>query len=289
MQCDDHPRRPADYSCVQCDGTWCGDCTVLEQTAGNEVPTCPNCRSQMLPTGGTADGGERGRTTGSSSRHGKFFGKLLVSLFYPLAGGGLMMLFFGAFIALMTAVGLVIFLPLLALGIGGLGYLTKYYFKIIQTTGNGDDELPDWPVWGDFFAACILPLFQFTMLHVVAFGPAFFLRRQSPESLAGAVALLAGALYFPMGLLGLSIDQSITGLNPFRALVSIVKTPVHYFFTLVGIAATGTVSSLVLSAFGSLGALGIGLAVFTYIYFLAVEARILGLLYYANRERLDWY
>lgn len=289
MQCQDHPQRPADYRCVQCDGVWCGECAELEQTAGNTVATCPNCRSQMIPTGGTAGGAGRSSGSGRSSRHGDFFGKLLVSPFYPLSGGGLMMLFFGAFIAIAAAAGAAVFAPLLLIALGCSGYLIKYFFTIVQASGNGEDELPDWPVWGDFFGACILPLFQFVLLHLVAFGPATFLAIQSPESPAALAAGVAGAIYFPMGLLGVSIDQSITGLNPLRAVTSMLKTPVHYFFTLVGLALAVSASAGLRAAVGPQGAIGLGLAAFTYMYFLAVEARILGLLFFANRERLDWY
>lgn len=295
MSCLLHPNRSASYRCTNCDVHWCDECAV---------GGCPDCgsllesvdRRRRTDGGGAPDGGQKptpyAPPGSASSDYGandpSFFAQLPGAFFYPFAGDGWILLLLATLFTVGISCGF--FIPFLGLFVALilLGYLWHYFFDIITASANGRDELPDLPEWTDFFSSCLVPLFRFLAVAVLAFGPAvaaLVMEQESMAVLLGAV----GVLYFPMGLLGVALDESVLGLNPIRAVTSMVKIPGQYLVATLLLGVVVTISNLLTGALGESGLVGALVATPISLYFLTVEARILGLLYHANQRRLSWY
>lgn len=174
--------------------------------------------------------------------------------------------------------------------LGMTGYVTRYLMRVINSSADGDETPPDLPSWRTFWESCLLPLFQVLVLLIVCLGPMGALGLLGAPTAAVVAAGIGGGFILPMCFLGMATAQSIFGIRPLRALVAITKAPGQYLVALVILAIAVVVSEVltvrlqdVAGLFGQLG------ATFLSLYFLMVKARVLGLLYHANRDRFAWY
>jgi len=105
--------------------------------------------------------------------------------------------------------------------------------------------------------------------------------------LLGLVCL--GLLYLPMGLTAVALFNTAAALNPVVVVGSIFRIPLQYLAACAALL-VALVARVVFSAgfvpVPILGAVVEGLVAF---YLLTVEMRVLGLLYHANRGKLDWF
>jgi hypothetical protein len=222
-----------------------------------------------------------------------FFQRLPGAFLYPLSKNGLILLIAGT-----VVFALVEFLSgfFFILSIISTGYLFAYMQRIISVSAQGEAELPDYPEFSEWWSDIVSPFLLLAWTCLCCFAPAVLLWKwgdaQDPLVQAGALALLgAGGLYFPMALLAVAVTDNFLALNPLVVVPSIARIFVHYLAAcvilgaLLGLRLAGTalfeavqvpvVSSVVLG--------------FLSLYLLAVEMRILGLLYCVNRERLGWF
>jgi hypothetical protein len=114
------------------------------------------------------------------------------------------------------------------------------------------------------------------------------------------LALLLGVLgtiFFPMAWLGVSMTESMAGLNPMVIIPSILKVAGDYVVAVIVcliVFAVGILAEVLLPmllaavAIPLPGVLSV-LAEFIFLYFMTVNMRILGLLYFCNRRRLGWF
>ncbi|MBI3417447.1 MAG: DUF4339 domain-containing protein [Verrucomicrobia bacterium] len=215
---------------------------------------------------------------------------------YPWQGDGLILLvagtvFFVVLDFMASAAGIVgIFVAMF-----GTGYLVAYVQKIINSSGLGDAQLPNWPEFTNFQEDILSPLFQ--MLGVIAFclGPGMLALRLSgsnPVGHAVSYGLLgAGFLYLPMAVLAVSMHDSLTALNPVAVVTSIARVPLDYLL------ACGVLLALVAIEFALefvLGKISVPvlpgiLTHFASLYFLTMSWRTVGLLHFANQRRLAWF
>jgi hypothetical protein len=294
MYCQRHSSREADFQCTECERLLCEECVDRRSLGDKTLALCPLCETRARPTA-DLDGPPAAATASTASTgtddERSFWVEAPLAFGVPFSRGDWLSLLVGGIFALM--VGATMLMPLIGIPVSLMfgGYLTKYFMDIVNAAANGEDELPRWPVWTDIWNSCIVPLFQISMLGLLAYAPAAGVAAATgPETLPTLAASAAGSLYLPMGYLGLSLDNSITGLNPFRAAVAMFRVPFQYLYALLGIAAAGLLGQL-LSAAGvaSAGVWGLAAATFTYLYVTMVESWILGRLYYTNRTRLSWY
>ncbi len=99
-----------------------------------------------------------------------------------------------------------------------------------------------------------------------------------------------GMFYFPMALLGVVILGNLSGANPMRVIPSIVRTLPSY--ALVGAVAVALSFALSwmserLSESDSIIVI-MGATTALTLYFVTVHARLLGLFYRQESEKLDW-
>ncbi|HTD67343.1 MAG TPA: hypothetical protein VK846_12520 [Candidatus Limnocylindria bacterium] len=221
-----------------------------------------------------------------------FYRKLPGALAYPFKRNGIILLVIGAIVFLVLE-----FLASYAwlISIITTGYLFAYMQKIIAHSAQGEDEMPDFPEFGEWWSDIILPFLLFTGTFVVSFVPAialFFLGRESPVfALAIIPAIIFGAIYFPMALLAVAVSDSFVALSPHIVVPSIFRVFLPY-----------AVACLVLGVLAGIR-FGLGFALvlfvpipvlpevilgFVSLYALVVEMRVLGLLFRGYRHRLGW-
>lgn len=211
---------------------------------------------------------------------------------FPLKGGGPLMLGIGAVFITVT-----LFFSRFAFLVGILGYifvggfLASFMMRIVSQSADGGIDFPDWPDFSDWWDDILGPVFQITAVTLVSYLPLIlYIVLARPGGLSFPVVALVclGALYQPMALIAMSLFRSAGALNPVHIVPAILKVPADYAVTIggllliFGVKAAARWISIVPFAGTLLGNLFM-------LYLLTVEMRMLGLLYYSNRDRFNWF
>lgn len=268
-------------------------------TKGKRYYFCRNCLGVCRPLsfGGAVDADSQ--TNGVS-----FFGELKKAFSYPLYGDSIFILIVGAlfFWVFDTFRMILNQFPLLGL-IGAFifvlttGYLFAFMKDIMLTSAYGEDELPAWPEFENFFEDMIRPYLMLAAALIMSFAPLAIFMILSADMgdafrVSGIFAAVGiGLLYFPMALLAMSIADSFMALNPVIVILSIAKIGAPYIGVVLilslivlirlfggavcqAVIPYELVSSLLINVFS--------------IYCFCVYMRILGRMYYKYSGRLGW-
>jgi hypothetical protein len=216
----------------------------------------------------------------------------LGAFLYPLRGSGLLMIFIGAVMSFLLFIAS--FAPLYGAiaGLMGAAYFTAFYFDIITTTVVGGDETPDWPGLSDFLGDIALPLFRLIGVILISLVPQgalmYFLRPGDPGYEAALWSGLGwAAFYFPMGLLNAAIYADISAALPHRVLPAIFRSMPSYLIAVFLLGAVIAISAVMAEVSKLVPYLGWFLGSAFSLYFTMVQARIVGLIYRRNQERLE--
>jgi hypothetical protein len=300
--CRYHPKALARYLCPPCQLNYCELCVTNRPGGTRSGWFCRRCGGECVAL--------NVQLVREGSEKENFFAALPGAFAYPFRGKGLTFLICGTlFLSLLN------FLGNLGAGmylLGGAAFFLKlfataftfaYIQRVIQTAAQGSDDQAEWPDVSDFWQDIIVPCFQLVMLSLICFAPGvaavYFVGSSlaggdsmSPEYVALIVAAFTlGAIYAPMAFLALAMFDSVAGLNPMVVIPAIFRMPLAYLTVLVLtalIAAAGAAQQFAatlipIPVLPALVASGIGL------YFLTVQGRLLGLMYYANRQKLGWF
>jgi hypothetical protein len=305
--CKFHPKSPARYLCNKCNRTFCELCVTTLNVGGKTRINCRGCGVECVPLQvhlGAADAPKN------------FFASVPGAFVYPFRGSGIFILVVGMIIFAGIRLGNVMMATGNIRGVGmGLimqitlgGYLFTFLQNIIHSTAAGDNEVPDLPGI-NFLEDILLPFFRLLGLVLVCFAPAvalviIALVSASPTAAIGIFpAMLLGCVYFPMAFLAVAVLDSVGAVNPLIIIPSILKVPLEYLVTVVILAGvlifTKVGDILVAAAFpkgmmtNSIPELIAMFAVkFIWsligLYLLAVNTRILGLLYLSKKDKLGW-
>lgn len=227
------------------------------------------------------------------------FGALLFgSLAYPFRGDGLIILLAGGLTLLVLnfAVGFLSFFSWIV-GIATTGYLFSALQLVVQSSAQGEPELPRWPDFQIGTTDVLQPIGLWLATLLGCFGPALLaaaltLHFEDPALLGFTIALaLGGFIYYPMAMLGVAMTHSLAGMNPVLVCCSITRIPGRYVAAVSLLALVVAVQIAVGFLADQMPSKVVGYAWngFNSLYFAIVQARILGLLYYANREKLGWF
>lgn len=219
---------------------------------------------------------------------------------YPLQKDGLILLVAGTlFFWLIGLAGMFAGVISLVLAVFSGGYLAVYLQSIVQSSAQGEDGLPRWPEFTDWYQDIIVPFLQFTAVTLVCLGPGMVLlqfgSREGEEpsrEWLGWALLGVGALYLPMALLAVAMSDSLGGLSPTVVIPGILKVPGHYALTCAVLGGWSFLNGLLDHLFSSAVYIPVVTALiqgFVALYALTVQARVLGLLYLCNRDRLRWF
>lgn len=279
--CVRHPDKPAERLCEICDDQFCAFCTT-RPSGTMTIQLCPAC-------------GADGRLVRSKPRGttGDLADELRTAFSYPFADGGWMALVAGA---LMGGIGLFvlrfgIFMLVLVipLFLAMVGYLWTWLLQIVSSTAYGEDSLPDWPDFTSVRDSALraLVLFLLVLLCLTPAIGAWYLGLRTRPALLGA--FLLGCCYFPMGMLTLSMAESLAALNPLIVIPSIFKVGRGYLLAIAALVGVMVVRLLVQTALGHIPLLGAFVLGGASLYFLVVQARIVGLLYRVYERDLGWF
>jgi hypothetical protein len=300
-KCKFHPKTAGRYFCSKCRLFFCELCITQRSTpAGPAKKFCRQCGTEVTPVKVQIE-----RTDKIS-----FFSRLPGAFIYPALGSGVFVL-------------IVCTIVTFALGfIGGrswiaftatvafYGYLFSFMQNIIHSTASGDNEMPGWPSFDDL-GGCFL---RFAAAAAISFAVPIGLSIVSiigmfndEPGIASTLLMpswIFGALYFPMALLAVAMKDSPLAVNPLVVLPAIFKAPLEYIVTviLMGIILAlynsgdtiidkifprGLTTHNMAKMFGYLGAKSFWL--FFQLYLLAVNMRILGLLYVSKKRKFGWF
>lgn len=291
--CKFHRHTFARLHCPKCGGNYCDACVSLRQGRTFCRSCAVECEALAIPV---SDGSED-----------SFVREAGRAFAYPLQGDGVILLAGGTvfFLLLNVAKFFLRFmigygsLLLIMVTIFGAGYLTAYLRSILLDTSAGEDKMPDWPDFTDF-GSLASPFFQLVGTVIFSFGPAIGLAvyaalATQPGPWLGwviAAAVMFGCVYFPMAFMAVAMFDSIGAVNPVLIVPSILRIPLAYLFTVALFAVillARWFGEVLLPRVLPVPILPSLLSEFLGLYFLAVEVRILGLLYRFRKSELGWF
>ena len=219
-----------------------------------------------------------------------FFGHLPGVFIYPFKKNGIWLMIIGTII--FAVLGFAARFSLWAL-LFGTGYFLSYMQRIMTSSGYGEEEMPGWPDFTDFWADIILPMLLLagTFFACIAPGLGCLLFGDDTIKQAAIPLFVLGAFYFPMAVLAVGMTDNIFSLNPLVIIPSIVKLFVPYLVATLFMGVLYGVYKLsqTLIELIDLAVLSSMLVSLLSLYFTTLQMRILGILYYTNKDRLGWF
>lgn len=207
----------------------------------------------------------------------------------------------------LVTIGIVIIIPLLlnlAMGLLGpfgilligpgmfVNFLISMYFlwylaECIRDSAEGGIRAPETlanaPSLGELFCQ----LFRLLICILIFAGPVGYYFIKTDRTDAIFWSLLAFAVFFlPIGLLAVSLFDSIRGLNPFLLIGSVFSTHFIYFALVVILWAIVLSVIFILKTLSSIWA--VFLSVYFIMYILFILAHLLGRFYWRYQEKLNW-
>ncbi len=295
--CKYHPKSAARYLCPQCQLHFCELCVTSRPGGTRTNKYCRRCSTECVAM--------NVQIVAPVDRYSNFFSSIPGAFAYPfkgatgimfLAAGSILFALFEVFFGLTIVRGWHVKLFV-------LGYTFAFMQKIIHVGAQGGDDPPGWPDISEFVQDLLIPGLQLMGTFLMSFGPGIGLAAwvgfrvldgNPPEPIYGMLIfplILAGMVYFPMGVLAVAMHDSVLAVNPLVVIPAMFKAPLEYFVILVlaacvlGSRLLGMfVFPLVIPVFALPNLLGM----FFALYFLTVMMRLLGLMYYTKREKLGW-
>ena len=301
--CKYHPRSAARFHCPKCGQSVCELCVNTRHVAGVSKMFCRKCAVECTPL-------TPAKRTAAESGDVSFFGQLMGAFKFPLKGDGLILITVGTFFLLaLNAVKYVAKFGLMYgwfatgfLTVLGVGYLTAYLRRILNSTALGDDEMPGWPEISDYSSDIVAPfrqlLFTIVFCFIPAIGLAIYAAFGNPEGdtswmgWTSLASIVLGAIYFPMAFMAVAMFDSIAAVNPLLIVPSIMKVLKEYVLVVVLLGIVMTVNGLSKNYLPNLIHIPLVptiIAGLLQLYLLIVVMRILGLLYREKQYELAWF
>ncbi len=295
--CKYHPRSAAHFLCPHCQIHFCELCVASRPRGERTGKYCRRCSNECVAL--------NVQIVPVADPKANFFAAVPGAFVYPFKNAtGILFLVFGTIVfsvfeiflgfSLIRAWYVKIFI---------LGYTFAYMQKIIHAAAQGEDDPPGWPDITEFVQDLLVPGLQLLGTMVVCFGPAIGLtiwvaveavggRGPSPETALLILALaLFGMVYFPMAVLAVAMYDSVLAVSPLIVVPAIYKLPLEYLLVLMvaGLTVAARLLGVVLlPRVVPLIVVPSLIGMFFGLYFLTVLMRLLGLMYYAKRDKLGW-
>lgn len=294
--CIQHPRLFATAECPKCKKCFCDYCITTRNVDGVMKKFCRRCHGECALV--NVD------LVATETDDERAWALLTNALRYPIQRHGWVLLLGGSllffFIDIMIA-GLSNGTPAsaamaLVFGVLAAGYLFAFLQRIISSTTLGEEKMPGWPDFTEVWQDMIQPFRLLWGLFAACFGPAlicwYFAYNGSDWAEKAQIPLIvAGFLYLPMALLGVAMSDSLSSVNPLFVLGSICKVPLQYLIAcllLAVIIGLKWVLEVAMAKVIPMFAIRYLISAPLLLYFLIVEMRVLGLMYFWNRRKLGW-
>lgn len=224
-----------------------------------------------------------------------FFALIPGAFVYPLRGNAKYLLLMGAVLfSVLQIMAMVPFYGILA-ALLALGYMASFMFEVVGNSASGYLDMPGWPSLSSFYEDVFLPAAWLIVTFATCMLPYIVVliwgtTADRDVALLGLVLRTIGLACFPMALLGVALNRTLSALNPLVIVAAIVRVPLEYA-TICALIFTASV--LRYAALDQLMAavpfLGFLLQTALSIYLIVVQMRLLGLLYYTKAEALGWF
>lgn len=220
-----------------------------------------------------------------------FFEHIPGAFAYPFAGTAVFAVIGGAIIIwILRVIASVSFFGYIPLAIF-VGYLAAFVMKIMSHTASGERKLPEWPEFTELWDDIMCPIMQLLLTGALCFLPvmAYLALGGAPNIFVLLPLILIGVFYYPIAILGVSMTGSLAGINPAVLVPSMFKIIADYFVACFMLGIIFVIEGLLRGFLaGTVPYVGGLIDTLLVLYFIFVEARLLGLMYYANRKKLGW-
>jgi len=285
--------KPA-WVCVSCNHVFCASCVNVRRLGQITACTCPICggKCESVSWTGTASQADPDNPEGKGRKR-SFYRNVPRSFLYPFKGTGLLLLAFGALF--IWAMSMFRGSLMSWVGAGGAGgYMAAYMFKIIRETEGEDDHMPGWPEITNWKYDIAWPAGTMILAHLISFLPGLLCLAAGlyfgvPHPLFSVPLFFLGLFYLPMALLVCAQLDSYCGVSPKYVLPMIGRIPFTYLMACGFLLSVSLLGGLVSSPLMLIPYVGGWLATFVSFYFMVVQVRIIGLLYYAYEDRLQLF
>jgi hypothetical protein len=297
--CRYHPRNAARWFCPKCHRSFCELCVNVRASGGDSKNFCRTCAVECTPV----------QPREEEPVELSFTSQIVGAFKYPFKGDGVVLMCAGTMLLLVVdgarwisrfafIYGLI---AVILLTIFGTGYLTAFLRRVITSTAEGDEEMPEWPEIQEFSSDVFAPFMQLIGTVVFCFAPMIGLTIYALVGSTGdsawlgwatTAAMLFGCVYFPMAFTSVAMSDSILAVNPLVVIPSIMKVAGQYVLTVVVLALILLARWLLYRLLEKILPIPLLPTIITSLiglYLLVVEMRILGLLYRSNKDRLGWY
>jgi hypothetical protein len=290
--CKYHPKSAARYLCPQCQLHFCELCVATRGGGERTGKFCRRCSAECVAM--------NVQLIVPVDTKANFFTTVPGAFAYPFKTKSLMFLICGTiFFAVVDFLGSYS----LYLRIVYIGYTFAYLQRIIHAAAQGSDEAAGWPDVSNFWEDIMVPFFQTMGLFLICFGPALGLAfwagfeavkggQADPVKMMLLVpAIVGGAVYYPMALLALAMFDNVVSANPLVVVPAMIRAPLEYLVVLVvtGVLFAVKLGQAILTELIPLPAVPDLITAGVGLYFLTVQGRMLGLMYYAKRDKLGWF
>jgi hypothetical protein len=297
--CKFHPRNAARFFCPKCHVSFCELCVNTRSVGGEAKWFCRTCAVECAPV----------PPSDEAPPEISFTSQIPGAFKYPFKGDGIILMCAGTVLFLLVDGARWIskfalfygFIAVILLTIFGTGYLTAFLRRVISSTAQGEEEMPEWPEVQDFSSDVFVPFMQFIGAVVFCFAPMigltiYALAGSNGDSAwlgwATTASMIFGCIYFPMAFTAVAMSDSVLAVNPMVVVPSIMKVLGQYLLTVVVLTLILLVRWLLHQLLTTVLPMPLLPTIITSLiglYLLVVEMRILGLLYRNNKDRLGWY
>ncbi len=278
--CKFHRKSAARWRCGKFGQSFCDLCVTFRAGGEGSGKFCRTCAVAC----------EALEVAAEIAEETSFFAQLPGVFSYPFKKNGLALMIIG-----MLAFSFMWWLSRFSLTVFVItaGYFTSYMQKILVYSGQGEEELPGWPEFSQFWSDIMEPFLLFAGTVVICIGPALACLLFGSDSVKMAfLPLIAlGGFYFPMALLAVGMSDNIAAVNPLLVIPSILKIFPAYLVAclFLGLVVGVKVLGQFLLGLVPLPILPNLIISLLSLYFLTVQMRVLGLMYYCHRDQLGWF
>jgi hypothetical protein len=288
--CEKHPSLNVSLICPKCHLKFCTDCVKTIEVSGQPRQLCPYCKESC-----SSIARHQAKLNRQQARERSTILKSLPEILkYPFTSDGIWLLLIGTLIYLV--------LDFIAnfdvrVAVVASGYLLAYLHKILVSAANGDEELPGWPDFADWWQEIVRPCLMIIWAGVISFLPLLIylgmLYSESGDAQPSILFPLGawGILYLPLAALAVPMSQNFIIVNPIAIGQAMVKLTGQYMFASVLLLSMIVVRYFLdnlFVAYISVPTVPTVLTGLVTLYFLAIEVRLLGIIYYLNRRQLGW-
>jgi len=288
--CDRHPENNVSLICPKCHLKFCTECVKPIEVSGMQRQLCPYCKEPCHSIERHQAALARQRTNDRQT----FFHTLPGAFKYPFTAEGIWLLLIGT--VLYVALAYTAQFDLRVAIVAG-GYLLAYLHKLVVAAASGEEEMPGWPEFSDWWQEIVRPCLMIAGCGLVSFLPMLlylYFTHRAGDDIAPSVLFASGAfglLYLPLSILAVAMSQDFIRVNPITIVHGMIRLSGQFMTLAVLLMLMVVAHYLLCSVFATyvtIAPVSLILSGLVSIYFLAVFVRMLGNLYYVNRRELAW-